>query len=355
MPLKGSVALRLNTEQSIDDIQQNPMIDDLQKLMKGKKLADDDIVKIKRTIQILSDEDLSDTSNNDDNEDSIENAWQVESVIRKHLNASFELKQHWRHCGAIRSNYVCTGPKYEKWLSDHAIEQDAIASSVMSSPTKKNILFIGNSHIRELAETLLCLQSDHITDFHAIHGNCLKKHDYKMECNGHNGCNTDLAKASFGDGSMVYIAVNHPWLFRGAKGMAKALDHLAIDLSTIDTIVLGAWNQWDQGVFKDGDYYRRACGEATGDRFLGPWTTEDFLSYVESQRFRGRVQLAGMFGKFTLSIPNKSFPFEVRQLHALKNIDDKLCGISGCGPTPGHQCIPGTTSYVVDEIVKLNQ
>lgn len=258
----------------------------------------------------------------------------------------------WGQCGPIRKNYRCSGKEYNRWLEDHLSEMTLIDHDARAHSITKNILFIGNSVTREIAETLMCMNRKHIKSFYSMQGKrrgCLREWDFSHECSGGEDCNTDFARSELHGGANIYIAVNHPWLFQGDLGMSKAFKHLDLQVPDLDVIVLGVWNDFNPQLHNDD---LRGCHENIENPWQGPWSTEEVLAFLFRNGFKGEVLLSGHFSK-QLPLPAERFGLNVSRLTTWTKMQDNRCNEPLCRFSPthmSHQCIPGPTSYVGAEV-----
>ena len=69
-------------------------------------------------------------------------------------------------CTYIKQKYKCDGSKYNSWfnsLQDHFTEN--IANSIDESWYNKSVLFLGNSHTRQIYDCMLCQAEDYIVNY----------------------------------------------------------------------------------------------------------------------------------------------------------------------------------------------
>jgi hypothetical protein len=258
---------------------------------------------------------------------------------------ALELRDRMAKCGLIRWSYGCKGSDYDAWWNEDNYasllqSEHAISAAISSNSVRKDILFLGNSHLSQLGVATMCAFSSYIEEFWGtdMKSGCLREFGHhassRMECFGNSTCGMYLARARLKSGARILLANNHPWLFQGNSGLDAALRHLLhtsiedtsatfvpmVNLSSVGAVVLGNWNQasWAELIFRPSDEERlkRAhlgkppgsapgdgiCGNTKNSKPLQAWDTQEVLHFLSKRGFKGNIVLAGM------QIP----PYEIR-------------------------------------------
>ena len=261
----------------------------------------------------------------------------ISAARNKHaFPKALEMREKMAKCGLIRWSYGCKGAAYDAWWNEENFDsllhsEQAVRAAIHSNALKTDILFLGNSHLSQLAEATMCALLDHVQQFWAtdMTTGCLSHFgsaSTRIECFGNATCGMYLARAKLKSGGRLLLANNHPWLFQGKGGLSAALRHLLhctvddatsdslpkVDLSTIRTIVLGRWNEatWAERIFRptEADRLQRLnngkppgsppgdglCGNLKHAKPLQAWDTTDVLHFLHQEGFRGNIVLAGM-------------------------------------------------------------
>lgn len=152
----------------------------------------------------------------------------------------------------------------------------------------QSILFMGNSHTRQLASTLLCQYKDQLTE----------DNDQTHPSNsfGKNASNP-IAQFQFQNNLTIFSATNMP-IFNSPVWREALENSLQRSLSTLDAIVIGRFNQLSESVgtnfFKMISQYQIDHPELGVDltKFPGP-TLEDLAN-----AFPGTIIYVGMFAAY---------------------------------------------------------
>jgi len=267
---------------------------------------------------------------------------EVKSVVSNTRNKhafpkALEMREKMAECGLIRWSYGCKGAAYDTWWNEDNFasllrSEQAVRAAVHSNALKTDILFLGNSHLSQVAVATMCALRDRIEDFWAtdMSTGCLASFGNKsthLECSGNSTCGMYLARVKLKSGGRLFLANNHPWLFQGKGGLNAALRNLLhstvddassgsplpkLDLSTIRTVVLGLWNEatWAERIFRPTEAERLKrlnngkppgsppgdglCGNLKDAKPLQAWETADVLHFLHHLGFKGNVVLAGM-------------------------------------------------------------
>jgi len=106
------------------------------------------------------------------------------------------------HCGAIRYDYKCKGGLYDHYMEEHGAELESIYSKAAMQNLSKRILFFGNSHIREVAESYLCQRRHLIQSWRVVGPDyCLHDVPYSTTVDG-SPYQDDLSRATFRGGGL---------------------------------------------------------------------------------------------------------------------------------------------------------
>jgi len=279
-------------------------------------------------------------------------------------NASAVLEKLQTHrCGARRFNYKCHGKAYDSYLEAHGDALQSIYARAAEQPFNQSILFIGNSHIREVAESFTCQRQSMITLWaHLNRFGCLEASPYSRKCDGGSKkkpCWDELSRAEMHGGGSVSIAVNHPWIYKGILGLKRAFQWLGLDPTALDTIVVGPWNSYDWALGKFvAERAMPLCWRSEALELVGlrPFTLPDFAHALEELGFRGTLLLGGMFGEPVANeehdrelLAQRNFSFAVQPLAPFP----ADCASRDCAPRPGHQCLPGPVDFAAAEVAAL--
>jgi hypothetical protein len=253
------------------------------------------------------------------------------------LSKALELRGQMALCGLIRWSYGCSGASYDAWWNEDNVasllhSKQAVSAAIASNGLRTDILFLGNSHLSQLAVATMCALRQDIEGFWAtdMTSGCLGDFGHataRMECFGNATCGMYLARAKLKSGGRILLANNHPWLFQGKAGLDAALRHLLhstiddaaeasvpmVDLSSVRAVVLGRWNEasWAELIFRPSkeEHLKRSKlgkppGSAPGDGVCGntqrsaeplqAWETTDVVHFLHHRGFTGNVVLAGM-------------------------------------------------------------
>lgn len=167
------------------------------------------------------------------------------------IDANFPLKNSFcpRESNITERGYKCTGPSYEtfyKHLQKHLSEM----SYTGPIPSNYSIVFLGNSHTRQILNAFTC----QLNDF-------LKEEVFKRVADKH-GSGVKIFK--YRKGIRIYSAINTWELYR--SDWRRVLEtSFGVKLRDVDLIILGMFNSWE-------DRFR----DVNGDLSSGPPRVEDF-------------------------------------------------------------------------------
>lgn len=267
----------------------------------------------------------------------------------------------WKECPFVRFTYKCSGEKYTTFLD---IERKNIQERETFLPRvfPRDILFVGNSHVGQLAEEMLCLNHDSIIEFAGtdLSTGCLTKPEISKEsgCDGHgsrNSCGMYIARAKLAYNNRsawrnIYLANNHPLLFTGEKGISQLFDTiLNISGTDLGAIVLGEWNSvgWANSVFTQEkvSYPVPHWGQECGSKH------EDFVEKIPD--VVGHFKKQGFHG-FLYKYENpRAFPSH-ESVRERKLGSNNTCFVGDCtgGPSFSHLCIPGNGIYTILDLLE---
>lgn len=281
---------------------------------------------------------------------------------------------------SFRYNHVCMGEKYNLWLRTNAADLESWKNTVKASSVqlKGGILLLGNSHTGEVYEALLDSLADNIQKFevtefqhkyykkmndknknNALHAECKNPMPYPDEPTldeyplverrfGIDQTDSrplenvtytlEYSRTTLKNRAKISTAFNTRLLYAGENGLDKIIAHLNVDLSQLDAIVIGRFNDL---------WWERSCFSNHKDPVI--WEDHNLIKALYKRGFRGRVMLWGMFGGKSPEMPQeKVLPISVipDPIHTYRNIAVCSAGTQ-CGDVPyDHQCIPGIPNAV---------
>lgn len=275
-------------------------------------------------------------------------------------------------CPITRHGYNCTNSVHyarfvEQWGPRIMQNWDAIRTASELGhldelvPPNMTVLFVGNSHVGQLAMGFWCLVRATIVEWWAtdLDGGCMARfgppEDLGHECRDDpviGNCGFKLARATLNNGARLLVAVNHPLLFLGAWGYQRALDVLGLTMSELNIMVIGDWNNlvWAKGFARNN--FTVECGGQREPTMYNNGHQKSFLQFARKFGFSGtfiKSTKADIRAKTTMLPGNLSFSMTLLPHYA--------CVTPTClpGAKQQHACMPGEPDLYAWRFLELFQ
>lgn len=274
---------------------------------------------------------------------------------------------------SIKHGFLCEGPKYDQWQQENAEHIQSWANTILSAKLTPGggILFLGNSYIGSLYQDFVCqmrhrLRKWEVTLMKEIYRNRTvsgyvhpseDSFDHYPLVERYYGVDPsdgfmrdgltytpEISVATLDNGARIFSAYNAHHLFGGEAALQTLMDHLGVDLSRLDAIILGDINPLDWArlyLFPKG---------YTGEMWV--WNKHRFFDYFQKQRFRGQLLLWTSFMEFasTQELRNTSvydYGIDILRDPAFGENSPVPCSVFECDQSrEQHQCIPGMAASV---------
>ena len=225
----------------------------------------------------------------------------------------------------------------------------------------RSIFFIGNSHTSELAMALICglHQLGMVESFRGTNqtSGCLTNFKVGENCDHLGTCGMQLSTVKLKNGGSIYLAYNHPWLYDGMSGLNHVLNHMKVNISALDAVLIGSFNGlwWLHEMYPGPHAYVRptfnsSCGAVLHKKHI-LLESSMIQKYLEVFGFTGLLIGGGMFGSKISEIhfDESLQPFKFSYL----NFTNSSCSVPKCGPVlvHDHVCVPGYPLLLATDIL----
>jgi len=140
---------------------------------------------------------------------------------------------------------------------------------------------------------------------------------------------------------------NHPLTFQGRQGLERVFELLGVNVSQLDTIIVGKENGADYIRAASVMWAFRNCSSLRlpGVANYTMWITDDFANFLQDMGFSGELALGGMFDgelvNLTSTHRRPGYSFTVRSIPFPSD---------GSFAVGKHGCLPGPPDFVAADL-----